>query len=176
MICMTNMSSTAAQSVEDDVIESDLTSINETEVKFSRMTSEAMLDCPVADVVANVPAIRTRVRVLMAAGQSVSVTERGTLLALYTVSCFIQGFNLKWDATTRQLVQGAFYWGYVPTLFLGGWISVYHSAKRCAAWGLGMASLCTMLTHMMAVYNSAVFITLRVCQGIFAVSWTVNLL
>lgn len=86
--------------------------------------------------------------------------QRYTLVGLFflsTVLCYIDRVNISvaiipmardrgFDAATQGMVLSAFFWGYLVSQLLGGWMADRFGGKRILAFGVVTWSLATILT------------------------------
>ena len=75
-----------------------------------------------------------------------------------------------WSSVQRTQVLGAFFYGYISTQVLGGWLGGVAGGK----WPYGLGVLCTaaltLLTPLAAHAGFGVLIAVRVLEGIGEVS------
>ena len=59
----------------------------------------------------------------------------------------------------------AFFWGYICTQLLGGWLSDWFGPKHVVGWGMAVANLAHLLTPVAARTNVYLIIALRAITG-----------
>jgi MFS family permease len=70
-----------------------------------------------------------------------------------------------WDDTSQGIVLSAFYWGYVPTQLLGGWLTPRYGGKLVFGFGIVWASLVTIIWPYTIEYFSLTVI-IRIITGL----------
>ena len=65
----------------------------------------------------------------------------------------------------------AFFYGYIVTQILGGWLATRCGGKHVYGVGIVMTSILTLLTPIAADISVWVLVALRVTEGIFEVSF-----
>lgn len=71
-----------------------------------------------------------------------------------------------WDPVMQANVLNAFFYGYIVTQIPAGWLSEVVSPTWIFAAGIGLTSLLTLATEVVAKANFAAFLALRVLEGI----------
>lgn len=71
-----------------------------------------------------------------------------------------------WDPVMQGHVLNAFFYGYIVTQIPAGWLSEVISPTWIFAAGIGVTSLLTLATAVVAKANFAAFLALRVLEGI----------
>lgn len=71
-----------------------------------------------------------------------------------------------WTSEQQGLVLGAFFYGYITTQFLGGYLADRFGAKILFGVGVGCTSILTILTKPIADLGFGYMIALRVLEGI----------
>jgi ACS family sodium-dependent inorganic phosphate cotransporter len=106
--------------------------------------------------------------------------RRFTLIGLCFLStfiCYIDRVNMsvaiipmaeefKWDQTTRGIVLSSFFYGYLATQVLGGWLADRYGGKLVLGFGVLWWSLFTLLTPPAAFVSLAVLFIARVGLGL----------
>ncbi|KAG8259618.1 hypothetical protein J6590_008653 [Homalodisca vitripennis] len=77
----------------------------------------------------------------------------------------IQDFN--WDSKTRAVVLSSFFWGYVCTQILGGWLGARLGGSRVFGFGIFVTALLTVFSPPLARVNVYLLVATRVVQGFF---------
>ncbi|XP_068082585.1 vesicular glutamate transporter 1 isoform X2 [Anabrus simplex] len=109
----------------------------------------------------NVFALRVNVSVAIVAMTSTSsrTLENGTVVEE------LPEFN--WDSKLQGLVLGSYFYGYITTQILGGWLAARVGGNRLFGLGIGVTSMLTLLTPLLVRVNVYWFIAIRVIEGIF---------
>lgn len=71
-----------------------------------------------------------------------------------------------WDQETQSYVLNAFFYGYIVTQIPGGWLSEVVDPGWIFVGGIGITSLLTLATAVVARASFAAFLVLRVLEGI----------
>src|SRR5262249_33265936 len=99
------------------------------------------------------------------------------LCFLSTFICYIDRVNMsvaiipmaeefKWDQTTRGIVLSSFFYGYLATQVLGGWLADRYGGKVVLGCGGLWWSIFTLLTPPAAAISLAVLFLARVGMGL----------
>lgn len=99
------------------------------------------------------------------------------LCALATVICYVDRINISvavipmaedlgWDKTRMGMVLSAFFYGYLATQVLGGWLADRFGGKVVLGAGVLLWSLFTILTPPAAMTGLVVLFLTRVAMGI----------
>ncbi|CAH0390009.1 unnamed protein product [Bemisia tabaci] len=114
--------------------------------------------------ITNIYAIRVNLSVAIVAmtSEQLSVVklENGT-----TISTLVQEFN--WDSKLRGLVLSSFFYGYICTQALGGYLSRRFGGARLFGIGVAVSALLTLITPPLARLSVYFLILLRILQGLF---------
>lgn len=98
------------------------------------------------------------------------------LCFLSTFVCYIDRVNMsvaiipmaeefKWDQTTKGIVLSSFFYGYLATQVLGGWLADRYGGKVVLGFGVLWWSVFTLLTPPAAAVSLAVLFIARVGMG-----------
>ena len=98
------------------------------------------------------------------------------LCFLSTFVCYIDRVNMsvaiipmaeefKWDQTTKGIVLSSFFYGYLATQVLGGWLADRYGGKVVLGFGVLWWSIFTLLTPPAAAVSLAVLFIARVGMG-----------
>lgn len=87
--------------------------------------------------------------------------------------------EFPWPKEIQGLVLGSFYWGYITTQVLGGWLSQRFGGKRVYGWSMFVCAAVTLLMPVAARWHYVALIVTRIiagaCQGVvwpaMAVLW-----
>eukprot|EP00105_Crassostrea_gigas_P039163 XP_019923311.1 PREDICTED: sialin [Crassostrea gigas] len=74
--------------------------------------------------------------------------------------------DIIWDKTTQGLILGSFFWGYLATQILGGWLAVKFGGKRVLGISMALCSLCTFMTPIAAHTGYVFLMIIRIILGI----------
>src|SRR5215510_14534648 len=99
------------------------------------------------------------------------------LCFLSTFICYIDRVNMsvaiipmaeefKWDQTTKGIVLSSFFYGYLATQVLGGWLADRYGGKAVLSFGVLWWSIFTMLTPPAATISLTVLFMARVGMGL----------
>jgi MFS family permease len=75
-----------------------------------------------------------------------------------------------WTRSFQGHVLSSYFYGYLVTMFLGGWLSGRYGGKHVLGVGLLVSSVATMLIPPAVRLNECLIIVLRVIIGLSAVS------
>nr|CAD7258682.1 unnamed protein product [Timema shepardi] len=78
--------------------------------------------------------------------------------------------EFEWSESMQGVVLSAFYYGYVSTQLLCGWLSDKFGTKMVMGVGMMAAGILNLLSPLAAKWDVGALITLRVLQGMFCVS------
>ncbi|BES93076.1 MFS transporter, ACS family, solute carrier family 17 (sodium-dependent inorganic phosphate cotransporter), other [Nesidiocoris tenuis] len=106
----------------------------------------------------NVYALRVNLSVGIVAMTSSVVSENGTVL---------QEAEFDWSPSTRGLVLSCFFYGYLCTQLLGGWLGAKYGGARVYGMGVGSTAVLTMLTPFVARWSVYLLVALRILEGLF---------
>lgn len=71
-----------------------------------------------------------------------------------------------WDKYQSGLVLSSFFWGYVTTQVLGGWLAYWHGGKPVLTAAVALWSVSTLLTPLATSASFPVLLAVRVVMGI----------
>eukprot|EP00741_Cyanophora_paradoxa_P005499 tig00000889_g5331.t1 len=74
--------------------------------------------------------------------------------------------ELHWSQQTVGLILGAFWWGYLATQVLGGWLSHRVGGRRVLAGGIALCSAAAFLHRPAAALGAPCFFGVRVLVGL----------
>ncbi|XP_034941000.1 vesicular glutamate transporter 3-like [Chelonus insularis] len=75
--------------------------------------------------------------------------------------------EFEWDSKLQGLVLSSFFYGYISTQLLGGWLSARIGGKRVFGGGIAVTALLTLITPPLVRVNVYLLIVLRIIEGIF---------
>lgn len=70
-----------------------------------------------------------------------------------------------WDKKVQGLILGSFFWGYVMTQVIGGWLATKFGGKRIFGYGMIIASLASLISPVAATTSYIFLIALRILIG-----------
>ncbi|KAK2713801.1 sialin-like [Artemia franciscana] len=73
-----------------------------------------------------------------------------------------------WDERTQGLILGAYFWGYIMTQMLGGWLAEKYSAKWVFWTSVTVNTGLTIITPVAAIYHFGLVIAVRLMEGLAA--------
>ncbi|XP_076751180.1 major facilitator superfamily transporter 9 [Xylocopa sonorina] len=74
--------------------------------------------------------------------------------------------EFDWDSKTQGLVLSSFFYGYISTQLLGGWLAARIGGKRVFGLGIATTAFLTIITPPLARISVYILITLRIVEGI----------
>ncbi|XP_033188462.1 vesicular glutamate transporter 1 isoform X2 [Bombus vosnesenskii] len=77
---------------------------------------------------------------------------------------FEQEFD--WDSKTQGLVLSSFFYGYISTQLLGGWLGARIGGKRVFGIGIATTAFLTIITPPLARMSVYILVALRIVEGI----------
>lgn len=72
-----------------------------------------------------------------------------------------------WNSQQKGLVLSSFFYGYICTQFVGGYLGYHFGGNIIFAVGIGVTSLLTLLTPVAAQYSIYMLLAVRIIEGIF---------
>ncbi|XP_012273084.1 vesicular glutamate transporter 2 [Orussus abietinus] len=74
--------------------------------------------------------------------------------------------EFPWDSKIQGLVLSSFFYGYISTQLLGGWLGARVGGKRVFGIGIAATALLTLITPPLARAGVYVLVALRIVEGI----------
>ncbi|KAL2725286.1 vesicular glutamate transporter 22 isoform X3 [Vespula squamosa] len=74
--------------------------------------------------------------------------------------------EFDWDSKTKGLVLSSFFYGYLSTQLLGGWLAARIGGKRVFGLGIAATALFTIITPPLVRASVYILIVLRIVEGI----------
>lgn len=65
------------------------------------------------------------------------------------------------------MVLSSFFYGYICTQFVGGYLGYHFGGNKIFAIGIGVTALLTLLTPLAANYSLYMLLAVRIIEGIF---------
>ena len=81
----------------------------------------------------------------------------------------LQVQEFAWDSKMQGLVLSSFFYGYISTQLLGGWLAARIGGKRVFGLGIASTALLTIITPPLTRISVYVLIALRIVEGVFEV-------
>lgn len=75
--------------------------------------------------------------------------------------------EFDWDSRLQGYVLSSFFYGYITTQLLGGWLATIVGGQRLFGVGVGATAFLTLVSPIVAKTSVYLFIALRVVEGIF---------
>ncbi|KAF6205216.1 hypothetical protein GE061_019383 [Apolygus lucorum] len=105
----------------------------------------------------NVYAMRVNLSVAIVAMTS-PIVENGTV---------IQEAEFDWNSQTKGLVLSCFFYGYICTQLLGGYLGTKFGGAKVYGIGVGCTALFTLITPPVVRVSVYLLVVLRIIEGIF---------
>lgn len=83
--------------------------------------------------------------------------------------------EFDWSRQTQGNILSSFFWGYVCTQILGGWLARKYGGKRVIFLGVMLAAICTFLSPPAARLSPYALMVMRIINGFGQVNWRVLL-
>nr|XP_003706045.2 PREDICTED: vesicular glutamate transporter 2 isoform X1 [Megachile rotundata] len=74
--------------------------------------------------------------------------------------------EFDWDAKMTGLLLGSFFYGYISTQLIGGWLGARIGGKRVFGTGIAITAFFTIITPPLARISFYLFLALRIIEGI----------
>lgn len=81
-----------------------------------------------------------------------------------------QGPEFPWNRQTQGVILGSFFYGYILTQILGGWLACRYGGKRLFVSGVFVTAVMTLVTPALARMHLYLLIISRVIEGLFEVN------
>lgn len=89
----------------------------------------------------------------------------------YSVSVLVlQKQDFDWDSRTQGVVLSSFFYGYMCTQVLGGWLGARLGGSRVYGAGVAVTALLTLVTPPAVNYSVYLLLAIRIVEGLFEVS------
>ncbi|XP_025833023.1 sialin [Agrilus planipennis] len=108
----------------------------------------------------NIYSLRTNLSIAI-----VAMTENRSVLLENGTTIYEQEF--AWSSTQQGVILSSFFYGYITTQVLGGFVSERYGGQKFFGLGIFITAALTLLTPVVAKYSYEGLITLRVIEGIF---------
>jgi ACS family sodium-dependent inorganic phosphate cotransporter-like MFS transporter 5 len=87
--------------------------------------------------------------------------------------CFLficQDGPFSWDKELQGVILGSFFWGYLLTQVLGGWLAGRYGGKRILGYSMLVTAIATLLTPVASYGSPYGLMALRFINGLGEVS------
>jgi ACS family sodium-dependent inorganic phosphate cotransporter len=81
----------------------------------------------------------------------------------------MQTADFHWDSKTQGLVLSSFFYGYIVTQILGGWLAGKLGGNKVYGIGVAATAVFTLLTPPLTNVSVYLLIAVRVIEGLFEV-------
>jgi ACS family sodium-dependent inorganic phosphate cotransporter len=81
----------------------------------------------------------------------------------------VQTADFDWDSKTQGLVLSSFFYGYIITQILGGWLAGRLGGNRVYGIGVLVTAIFTLLTPPLANVSVYLLVAVRIIEGLFEV-------
>ncbi|KAJ8889674.1 hypothetical protein PR048_009175 [Dryococelus australis] len=78
--------------------------------------------------------------------------------------------DMDWDSKTQGVMHSAFFYGFMVSQVPGGWLAGRYGGCRLFGLAIGLASLLTLLTPLVARVDVRLLFVIRALEGLGAVS------
>lgn len=79
----------------------------------------------------------------------------------------ILGKEFDWSQSQKGLVLSSFFYGYITTQFIGGYVASKIGGNIIFGAGIGMTAILTLLTPLAAKAGIGYLVAIRVVEGVF---------
>lgn len=108
----------------------------------------------------NVYALRVNLSVAI-----VAMTENRTIEHADKTVTYEQYFD--WNSKQKGLILSSFFYGYITTQLVGGYLGLLFGGNIVFGLGIGMTAILTLLTPIAANSSLSALIAIRVVEGVF---------
>ncbi|KAK0061544.1 sialin-like isoform X1 [Biomphalaria pfeifferi] len=98
--------------------------------------------------------------------ESANQTEDETCMSNTNVNATSHEGEFNWDKSQTSLLLSSFFYGYITTQVLGGWLSGRFGGKRVLGIGVGITAICNLLVPVAARWDYRPVLALRIIMGI----------
>jgi len=74
--------------------------------------------------------------------------------------------EFNWDQKTQGLILGSFFYGYIVTQLLGGWLGARFGGKYLMGFGVLCPAVLTLFTPLAARHSVEMLILVRILEGL----------
>jgi ACS family sodium-dependent inorganic phosphate cotransporter len=82
---------------------------------------------------------------------------------------FAQDQDFPWSSKEQGLLLSSFFYGYITTQLLGGWLAPKMGAGKLYGLGILTTAVLTLLTPLIADFGLVPLVAIRILEGIFEV-------
>lgn len=83
--------------------------------------------------------------------------------------CIFQEREFDWDSKQQGFILSSFFYGYILTQLLGGWLAAKLGGKKVFGAGIAVTAALTLITPYAAKTGFYFLLVVRVVEGIFEV-------
>lgn len=95
----------------------------------------------------------------------VAMTENRSIIDDNGKESFVRDFD--WDSKQKGLILSSFFYGYILTQLLGGFIAAKIGGNHVFGIGIGTTALLTLITPLAAKHSLEMLLAVRIIEGIF---------
>ena len=93
------------------------------------------------------------------------MTENRTIEHADKTVTYEQYFD--WNSKQKGLILSSFFYGYITTQLVGGYLGLLFGGNIVFGLGIGMTAILTLLTPIAANSSLSALIAIRVVEGVF---------
>lgn len=108
----------------------------------------------------NVYALRVNLSVAIVAMTDVRTVENPD-------GSFSQEQDFDWDSKQKGYILSSFFYGYITTQIIGGYLGFRYGGNRFFGIGIGVTAVLTLLTPIAAKTDYYLLLSVRIVEGIF---------
>lgn len=79
----------------------------------------------------------------------------------------VQQQDFNWNSKEKGLLLSSFFYGYITTQFIGGYLAAKYGGNVIFGCGIGLTALLTLLTPLAANISLYMLLAVRIIEGIF---------
>ena len=95
----------------------------------------------------------------------VSMTEKRNVTFANGTTGIEQEFD--WSSTQKGLVLSSFFYGYITTQLIGGFLASKYGGNVIFGIGIGVTALLTLFTPLAAKWSIYALVAVRIIEGVF---------
>lgn len=84
----------------------------------------------------------------------------------------VQDQEFAWSSKEQGLLLSSFFYGYITTQLLGGWLAPRMGAGKLYGLGILATAILTLLTPVIANAGLAPLVAIRILEGVFEVRFS----
>jgi ACS family sodium-dependent inorganic phosphate cotransporter len=86
----------------------------------------------------------------------------------------MQTADFDWDSKMQGLVLSSFFYGYIVTQVLGGWLAGRYGGNTVYGIGVAATAIFTLLTPVLTNTSVYLLVAVRVIEGLFEVRYIIR--